>query len=131
MDGLKEFENWSETEIIEMPPQKGHYETVKEYTKEVPIYDEEGRAAGAQTVVTGRERKWVWDAEDEAQKQKTQERVTALKAELVKVMEDIEQEQLGLVRDDYTEKKARAAEIINELRVLEGKEPRAVSSLHY
>lgn len=49
-----------------------------------------------------------------------------LKAELVKVMEDIGQEQLGLVRDDYTEKKTRAAEIINELRVLEGKEPREV-----
>jgi len=32
----------------------------------------------------------------------------------------------GLVRDDYAEKKARAAEIINELRVLEGKEPREI-----
>ena len=30
------------------------------------------------------------------------------------------------MRDDFTEKKARAAEIINELRVIEGKEPRAV-----
>lgn len=49
-----------------------------------------------------------------------------LKTELSKIMEDIEQEQLGLVRDDYAEKKARAAEIINELRVLEGKEAREV-----
>jgi len=49
-----------------------------------------------------------------------------LKAELVKIKEDIEQEAFGLVRDDYAEKKARAAEIINELRVLEGKEPREI-----
>lgn len=51
-----------------------------------------------------------------------------LKAELVKIKEDIEQEIFGLVRDDYAEKKARAAEIINELRVLEGKEARAVKA---
>lgn len=49
-----------------------------------------------------------------------------LKSELAKIKEDIEQETFGLVRDDYAEKKARAAEIINELRVLEGKEPREV-----
>ncbi len=49
-----------------------------------------------------------------------------LKSELAKIKEDIEQEAFGLVRDDYTEKKARAAAIINELRVLEGKEPRVV-----
>lgn len=49
-----------------------------------------------------------------------------LKAELEKIKEDIEQETFGLVRDDFTEKKARAAEIVNELRVLEGKEPREV-----
>ena len=52
----------------------------------------------------------------------------ALKSELEKVMEDIAQEQLGLVREDFAEKKARAAEIINELRVLEGKEPREVKT---
>lgn len=49
-----------------------------------------------------------------------------LKAELAKIKEDIEQETFGLVRGDYAEKKAKAAEIINELRVLEGKEPREV-----
>ena len=54
-----------------------------------------------------------------------EKRHTDLKAELVKIKEDIEQEIFGLVREDYAEKKARAAEIINELRVLEGKEPRA------
>lgn len=53
-------------------------------------------------------------------------RHSELKAELAKIKEDIEQESFGLVRDDFTEKKARAAEIINELRVLEGKEPREV-----
>lgn len=51
-----------------------------------------------------------------------------LKAELIKVMEDIEQEQLGIMRSDYSTKKARAAEIINELRVLESKEPRTIKT---
>lgn len=49
-----------------------------------------------------------------------------LKSKLVKIKEDVEQEQFGLVRDDYAAKKTRAAEIINELRVLEGKLPREV-----
>lgn len=49
-----------------------------------------------------------------------------LKKELEKIKEDIEQEAFGLVRDDYVEKKARAAEIVNELRILEGKEPRKI-----
>lgn len=56
--------------------------------------------------------------------QQNVENIRELKAELAKIKEDIEQEIFGLVRNDYTEKKARAAEIINELRVLEGKEPR-------
>ena len=56
------------------------------------------------------------------------DRIHNLKAELAKIKEDIEQEAFGLVRDDYAEKKARAAEIINELRVLEGKEPREVKN---
>ena len=63
---------------------------------------------------------------EELKKQTNEKRYYELKEELVKVMEDIGQEQLGLVRSDYAEKKARAAEIINELRVLEGKEPREV-----
>lgn len=54
-------------------------------------------------------------------------RIRDLKAELLGIKEDIEQESFGIVRDDYVEKKARAAEIINELRILEGKEPRAVT----
>lgn len=55
-------------------------------------------------------------------------RYRELKSELAKIKEDIEQERFGLVRNDYVEKKARAAEIINELRVLEGKQPREVQS---
>lgn len=61
-------------------------------------------------------------------KQETERRIDDLKTELAKIKEDIEQEAFGLVRDDFAEKKARAAEIINELRVLEGKEPREVQS---
>lgn len=54
------------------------------------------------------------------------QRHAALKAELARIKEDIEQERFGLVRGDYAEKRAQAADIINELRVLEGKEPRPI-----
>ena len=62
----------------------------------------------------------------ELQKIADDKRHAELKTELAKVMEDIEQEQLGIVRDDYAEKKQRAAQIINELRILEGKTPRSI-----
>ena len=62
--------------------------------------------------------------EDKLKELANKKKYEKLKAELVKIKEDIEQEAFGLVRSDYDEKKARAAEIINELRVLEGKEPR-------
>lgn len=64
--------------------------------------------------------------ETELKERADRKRGAELKAELVKVKEDIEQVEYGLVRNDYEEKKARAAEIINELRVLEGKEPREI-----
>lgn len=63
-----------------------------------------------------------------AAEQKRDAQINELKSELAKIKEDIEQEVFGLVRDDYVEKKARAAEIINELRVLEGKEPRTIKT---
>lgn len=59
---------------VEMPPEKGHYETVKEYTKEQPVYDENGVQTGTQTVVTGRERKWVWTDEEETKKELRRQR---------------------------------------------------------
>ena len=65
--------------------------------------------------------------EAELKERADRKRHAELKAELEKVKEDIEQVEYGLVRDDYAEKKARAAEIINELRVLEGKEPREIN----
>lgn len=66
--------------------------------------------------------------EEELKARADRKRYAELKAELVKVMEDIGQEPIGIVRDDYAEKKVRAAEIINELRVLEGKQPREVTA---
>lgn len=62
------------------------------------------------------------------QEELNEQRRTELKCELSKIKEDFEQEFFGLVRDDYDIKKARAAEIINELRVLEGKEPRKIKT---
>lgn len=64
--------------------------------------------------------------EQELQEIADKRRHAELKTELAKIKEDIEQESFGLVRDDYEVKKERAAAIINELRVLEGKEPREV-----
>ena len=50
-----------------------------------------------------------------------------LKSELEKIKEDIEQVLMfHMQRDDLPEKQARAAEIVNEIRILEGKEPREV-----
>jgi len=126
MDELKELENQLTTGIVAEPPMKGHYETVKEYTREDSVYDENGNPIGSKIVVIGREAKWVWDDPEEIKKEQDEERKCVLKTELAQIKEDIEQEAFGLVRDDFAAKKAQAAEIVNELRVLEGKTPREV-----
>lgn len=72
------------------------------------------------------EGKVVAEYHELTQSEKDDLRHAELKAELEKIKEDIEQEAFGLVREDFAEKKARAAAIVNELRVLEGKEPREV-----
>lgn len=113
---------------IEEVPAKGHFETVQEYYKEAPIYDDNGVQIGTEKVVIGRDVQWVWDDPEEIKKQQDAESSLALKTELAKIKEDIEQEVFGIVRDDFVQKKARAAEIINELRVLEGKEPRTIKA---
>ncbi|AWW06087.1 MAG: hypothetical protein [Caudoviricetes sp.] len=120
---MDELNNFEELETIHA---KGHYETVKEYYKEIRTYDSQGNYTGTEQVVTGRDVKWVWDDQNEIKKEQYTERSIYLKAELATIKEDIEQETFGLVRGDYSKKKARAAEIINELRVLEGKAPREV-----
>lgn len=71
---------------------------------------------------------YVRYTEAELKVRRDKARSLELKAELAKIKEDIEQEIFGIVRDDFATKKARAAEIINELRVLEGKEPREVKT---
>lgn len=116
----------SEIGVVEIP--KFRYEPTETLTEEIPVYDENGNQTGTETRVIGRILKKVWTDEEVLAKQQVQESIIALKAELAKVKEDIEQETFGLVRDDYDAKKARAAKIVNELRVLEGKEPRAVKN---
>lgn len=64
-----------------------------------------------------------------ADKQKSNDlqSIARLKAELEKIKEDIEQVLMfHMQRDDLLEKQARAAAIVNELRVLEGKGPREI-----
>ena len=116
-------------EEIEFEQPKFHYEPTFEATEQVPVYDKDGNQTGTETRVTGRILKKVWTDEEEIKKEQAALRSMALKAELAKIKEDIEQEAFGLVRGDYAEKKARAAEIVNELRVLEGKEPREIALL--
>lgn len=110
-------------EDMEEKKPKFHYEPTYEATRQISIYDENGNQIGTKPRVKGRILKRVWVDEEELKKQ----RILELKAELVKVKEDIEQETFGLVRYDYETKKARACEIINELRVLEGKAPREIN----
>lgn len=111
---------------LEFEKPKFHYEPTETFTEEVPVYDEIGNQTGTETRVTGRIVKKIWTDEGEAEKERISLRIMALKSELGKIKEDIEQEVFGLIREDYAAKKARAAEIINELRLLEGKEPRMV-----
>ena len=111
---------------IEKP--KFHYEPTFEATERIPVDDEDGKQKGTEKRVTGRILKKVWTDEEELKKQQDAESILTLKAELAKIKVDIEQETFGIVRDDYAEKKSRAAKIINELRALEGKEPRKIQS---
>lgn len=113
---------------MEIKKPKFYYKPTFEAAEQVPVYDKDGNQTGTETRVTGRILKKVWTDEEELAKQKKQESIIALKTELAKIKEDIEQETFGLVRDDYIEKKACAAAIINELRVLEGKEPREIKN---
>lgn len=111
---------------IEKP--KFHYEPMQTFTEEIPLYDENGNQTGTETRITGRILKKVWTDEEELKKQQDADNVRALKVELAKIKEDIEQEIFGLVRYDYEANKIRAAQIINELRALEGKQPREIKN---
>ena len=98
------------------------YIEVDEKMEEQTLY---ATAGYAWRVVNGELKQELYDTA-EAQKQEKEQRISELKAELASIKEDIEQEAFGLLRDEYVEKKAPASQIINELRVLEGKEPRKV-----
>ncbi|MCH5159188.1 MAG: hypothetical protein J1F33_08345 [Clostridiales bacterium] len=114
----------------EYVPEKFHYETVKEYHNGgkdvVKVVDEPG-------VEGVREHDEIEDifvyvpfSDDELAFFEKEREISALKTELCKIKEDIEQESFGIVREDYANKKARAAEIVNKLRVIEGKSPREI-----
>lgn len=64
-------------EVIEKP--QWHYEVVKEYKKEVPVYDEEGNQTGTQEIVTGRVLKKVYDDEVLIKKERIKELKQLLK----------------------------------------------------
>lgn len=48
----------------------GYYKTIKEYTKEEPIYDKNGNQAGVKTVIVGKDVTWV--CTDERQEKREQ-----------------------------------------------------------
>ncbi len=108
--------------------EEGHYETIKEYPNggkdvkwvvDVPAVEAKEAYDEYENIQI-----YIPYTEEELQKIANEQRCFELKTELVKIKEDIEQETFGIIREDFAEKKARAAEIINELRGLEGKEPR-------
>lgn len=105
---VKEYEGGGrDTELIEDDPDTPAKEAYDEY-EDIQVY--------------------VSYTEEELKERADRENSAKLKAELAQIKEDIEQENFGIIRSDYAEKKARAAEIINELRVLEGKEPRKIKT---
>lgn len=113
--------------------EQGHYETIKEYPSggkdvawvvDIPAVEAKDAYDEYEDIQV-----YVPYTEVELKNHADKELIKELKAELAKIKEDIEQETFGLVRGDYAEKKARAAEIINKLRVLEGKEPREVKTV--
>lgn len=72
-------------------------------------------------VVKGKLEQAVYD-NNEYSKDQIQNEIAELKAEIIKVKEDVEQVELfGMERSDYTQKKARCVEIIQRLRVLEAR----------
>ncbi|MCH5351190.1 MAG: hypothetical protein J1F39_04395 [Clostridiales bacterium] len=111
-------------------PEKCHYETVKEYPNGgkdvVRIVDVPCEPAVPEHDETQDILVYIPYSDDELAVMEKHERILSLKAELEKIKEDIEQENFGIVRDDYSEKKSRAAQIVNELRSLEGKPIREI-----
>lgn len=119
-------------EAVEGRVGKSHYEVVKEYPnggKDVKeVWDEEPIKAQEAWDECEEIKIFVPYSEAELQKIADAKKHQKLKNELVNVMEDVAQEQLGIVRDDYAKKRKRAAEIINELRLLEGKTARTIKN---
>lgn len=117
-------------EAKEYVPEKFHYKTVKVYPNGGKDVERVIDVPGVEEVFEHDETEdifvYVPYTDDELEVYETKRKIAALKTELNKVKEDIEQEGYGIVRCDYADKKARAAEIINELRALEGKAPREV-----
>lgn len=118
-------------EAVEAVEEKGHYVTIKEYSNggkdvewvvDVPVVEAKEAYDEYEDIQV-----YIPYTAEELKARTDNKNYAELKAELAKIKEDIEQETFGLVRDDYAEKKARAAKIINELRVLEGKELREVN----
>lgn len=114
----------------EYVPEVSHYETVKQYENGgkdvVKIIDVEGKAAVPEHDENEDIFIYVPYTDEELAQNETLHKKEKLKRELEKIKEDIEQESFGLVRDDYAEKKLRAAQIVNELRAIEGKPVREI-----
>lgn len=52
-------------ETVEIAKPKFYYEPMETFTEEVPVYDEVGNQAGAETRVTGRILKKIWTDKEE------------------------------------------------------------------
>lgn len=105
-------------------PEQGHYETIKEYEnggKDVEwVVDVEGQPAKPETYEYEDIQVYVSFTDEQLKIMRTSE----IKSRLEKLSQDFVQGVLGAVIPNYLEKKAEFIELHNELRELEGKEPR-------
>ncbi len=107
-----------EKELIEEEKNKPqwHYEVVKEFKKEVPVYDEEGKQIGVEEIITGRVVKKVLD--DEVLKR--QERINELKGLLRETdYQAIKYLEGQLTKTEYAETKALRQSYRDEINQLE------------
>ncbi len=107
LNNIEELENISP---------KGHYETVQEYYKEIPAYDNDGNPIGTERVVIGRDVKWIWDDPEELKKQQDYKELADLEKWFTEVYDaQIKQynrcQRLGL---EYDNKYGTIAELDNQ-----------------
>ncbi len=108
--------------------EQGHYETIKEYSnggKDVKwVVDVKGVKYQPQSIRKIPITIYVPYSEDEIK----QLQITSKIQRLEELTKDFAQVEAGLVIDDLEERKAEFRTLLNEVRILQGKEPRQINN---